>query len=122
MKSTLKLVVGAFVAGFLIAGYKMLENRGYEWARSTGTAVETVGTLRMIGEQEMGYRGFKGDYTINNKRLCLSSQGQNYLLIFGHDSDLSELAGTPSVAASTAEIQGKSISYSSSAVKDIPRK
>ena len=115
MKSTLKLVFMAFVAGFLIAGYKALEKWGDDWARSDSTEIEFVGTLAMISEEQMGYRQFKGNYTVGTARLCLRSQGQNYLLIFDKNSNLTALDGQPSSNSSTLSIEGKSINYNPSA-------
>jgi hypothetical protein len=111
MKTFLKLVLAAFVAGFLFAGYKSLEKWGYDWAESDSTRVELIGTIGMIPEQRIGYVNLDGAYNTATENLALSSHGQQYLLIFNKDSDLSALIGDPSDNKNTVEIQGKSIQF-----------
>jgi len=111
MKDFLKLILGVFVAAGLFTGYKALEEWGYDWAESGSTEVELVGTIGMVPEQQMGYINIDGAYNTATEKLALESQGQQYLLVFDEDSDLSALLGEPSADMNAVVIEGKSVKF-----------
>jgi hypothetical protein len=115
MNDTAKLIVGAFIAGALLAGFAMLKDRLYDWADNTGGSEgNVVGRLVMVPESAVGYRTFDGIFSTNKQRLCLRDGAKCYQLVFTKDSDANFALDSNSTNWRTVFPMGKEIRYNPS--------